>query len=30
MNTFQILMLLAAGYFAFKVYEHILTLEDRH
>ncbi|NOQ30896.1 MAG: tetratricopeptide repeat protein [Helicobacteraceae bacterium] len=29
MNTLQIIMLAAAGYFAFKVYEHVLTLDDK-
>lgn len=28
MSTFQIIMLLISGFFAFKVYEHIQTLQD--
>ena len=29
MNTFQILMLMATAFFAFKVYEHVNSLEDK-
>ncbi len=28
MSTFQLLMLLASGYFAFRIYQHIQTLQD--
>ncbi|MDX9813999.1 MAG: tetratricopeptide repeat protein [Sulfurimonadaceae bacterium] len=28
MSTFQLLMLIASGYFAFRIYQHIQTLQD--